>query len=95
MRGLPWCLLAAGDPLVIGNWARSVGWASRNCASMPGRTVCSVRRSKAACCVSWSVHKLPRTCSPLPRTWLRMASPSLDEWLKSLIIASARLDGMK
>ena len=26
---------------------------------------------------------------------LRMASPSLEEWLRSLIIASARLDGIK
>ena len=80
---------------VVRNWACSLGWAARNCASRPGRTVFTVQRSRTACCVSWSVHKLPRACSPLPRTWLRMASPSLEEWSRSLIIASARLEGIK
>ena len=59
---------------IMRNWACSFGWAARNCASRPGRTVFTVRRSRAAYCVSWSVHKLPKACSPLPRTWLRMAS---------------------
>ena len=46
------------------------------------------------CCDSWPVHRLPRACSPLRRTWLKMASPSLEEWSRSLIIASPRLDGI-
>ena len=35
---------------------------------------------------------MPRACSPLRRTWFRMASPSLEELSRSLIIASARFD---
>ena len=34
----------------------------------------------AACCESWPVHRLPRACSPVRRTWFRMASLFFFLW---------------
>ena len=48
-----------------GSSATSPDVAVRNWATRPGRIVLSVLRSSAAGWVSWLVHMLPNTCSPL------------------------------
>ena len=78
-----------------GSSATSPDVAVRNWATRPGRIVLSVLRSSAAGWVSWLVHMLPNTCSPLAKMFLTRVSPSLAVSSNSLIMASSKLDGMK
>ena len=55
----------------------------------------SALRSSAAVWDSWLIHILPNMCSPLAKMFLTRLSPSLAVSSNSLIMASARLDGMK
>ena len=80
------------------SWGRSAtspDVAVRNWATRPGRIVLSVLRSSAAGWVSWLVHMLPNTCSPLAKMFWTRVSPSLAVSSNSLIMASNKLDGMK
>ena len=78
-----------------GRSATSLAVAVRNWATRPGRIALSVLRSSAAGWVSWPVHILPNMCSPLAKMSLARVRPSLAVSSNSLIMASAKLDGMK
>ena len=88
------CLLGAEGPLFWGvGLAHSEGQLETARLGLGGP--CLPFGGPERLVVSVGQSMLPRACSPLHRTWLKMASPSLEEWSRSLIIASARLDGIK
>ena len=78
-----------------GSCATSPDVAVRNWATRPGSIALIVLKSSAAGWDNWLVHILPNTCSPLAKMFLTKVSLSLAVSSKSLIMASARLDGMK
>ena len=78
----------------VGSCACSLGSAARKCELRPGRTWWTARRSFSSSGDSCSVHTLPKTCSLFRNVWFSRCKPLLDESSSSLIIASARLEGI-